>query len=218
MQEQALRRYSRISHSPVVSADRVMSVLNDIVLGQQPCRPRTLGPTMSWTGVSLWSSWIVSSAYDYYRAMTPRFVPDLIDIEQDLFEIPRKVTRLVVRCQLYRSTLFQERVTYDKDVQTADVLIETRGPSEDEIRQQILREKDTEAEKLAREKELEEENAKLEKEIEQEIRGALFDPFDEVENMLTEKQNSRRRKEQAYSLRLSFWTLWSSHQKLYRGR
>ena len=45
------------------------------------------------------------------------------------------------------------------------------APSEDEIRQRILQEKEAEAEKLAKEQELEEENAKLEQEIEQEIRG-----------------------------------------------
>lgn len=67
-------------------------------------------------------------------------------------------------------------MTYDKDVQTADMAVEASGPSEDEIRQRILREKDSEAEKAAREKELEEENAQLEKEIEQEIRGQLYRP------------------------------------------
>ncbi|TDL23674.1 WD40 repeat-like protein [Rickenella mellea] len=87
------------------------------------------------------------------RTLSPRFVPDLVDVEQDLFELPKK-----------------ERVTYDKDVQTAELVIEVVGPSEDEIRQRILREKESEAEKAAHEKALEEESAQLEREIEQEIR------------------------------------------------
>ncbi|KAI5121496.1 hypothetical protein M0805_006533 [Coniferiporia weirii] len=87
------------------------------------------------------------------RTLTPRFIPDLVDVEQDLFDLPRK-----------------ERVTYDKDVQTAEISIEITAPDEEEIRQRITREKETEAEKVAKEHELEEENAKLEKEIEQEIR------------------------------------------------
>ncbi|KAL5513179.1 hypothetical protein ACEPAH_3577 [Sanghuangporus vaninii] len=85
--------------------------------------------------------------------MTPRFIPDLVDVEQDLFDVPRK-----------------ERVTYDKDVQTAEIAIEVSVPNEEEIRQRILREKEAEAEKLEKErKRLEEEDEKLEKEIEQEI-------------------------------------------------
>ncbi|KAL5492400.1 hypothetical protein ACEPAI_3847 [Sanghuangporus weigelae] len=85
--------------------------------------------------------------------MTPRFIPDLVDVEQDLFDVPRK-----------------ERVTYDKDVQTTEIAIETTVPNEEEIRQRILREKEAEAEKLEKErKRLEEEDEKLEKEIEQEI-------------------------------------------------
>lgn len=45
--------------------------------------------------------------------------------------------------------------------------------SEEDIRQQILREREREleADRIAREKELEEESVQLEKEIEQEIRG-----------------------------------------------
>ena len=72
---------------------------------------------------------------------------------------------LTFSCVSSIKAYLQERVTYDKDVQTAEIVVETSGPSEEEIRQQILREKETEAETLARERELEEENAKLEKEI-----------------------------------------------------
>ena len=67
----------------------------------------------------------------------------------------------------------QERVTYDKDVQTAEAANEEESlpNKEEEIRQQILREKEAEEEMLAKEKELEEENERLEKELEEEIRG-----------------------------------------------
>lgn len=47
-------------------------------------------------------------------------------------------------------------------------------PSEDEIRQRILREREAaEAERAQRDKELEEESVQLDKEIEQEIRGGF---------------------------------------------
>lgn len=54
-----------------------------------------------------------------------------------------------------------------------DVEVEAAaGPSEDEIRQRIMRERETlDAERAARDKELEEESARLDKLIEQEIRG-----------------------------------------------
>ena len=66
----------------------------------------------------------------------------------------------------------KERVTYDKDVQTADFGTETSTTPEEEIREQLLREqREMEEERAAKERELEEESARLEKEIEQEIRG-----------------------------------------------
>ncbi len=62
-------------------------------------------------------------------------------------------------------------MTYDKDVQTAEIIVEA-GPSEEDIRERILRERELEdQEKLRKEKELEEESAQLDKDIEQEIRG-----------------------------------------------
>jgi dynein intermediate chain len=59
-------------------------------------------------------------------------------------------------------------------VQTTAVEIEIPHISEEDIRQQILRERELEAERIAQDKELEEESVQLEKEIEQEIRGACF--------------------------------------------
>ncbi|KIJ55396.1 hypothetical protein M422DRAFT_23993 [Sphaerobolus stellatus SS14] len=84
-----------------------------------------------------------------------RFVPDLIDVEQELFELPKK-----------------ERVIYSKEVQTIEVETEpTVVPFEDLVQQRVVREHHEAAEKAAaRDKELEEETAKLEKEIEDEIR------------------------------------------------
>jgi dynein intermediate chain len=87
------------------------------------------------------------------RVLTPRFIPDLIDVEQELFELPQR-----------------ERVIYNKEVQTTAIETETPQVSEDEIRQQIMRERELEAERIAQDKELEEESVQLEKEIEQEIR------------------------------------------------
>ncbi|RPD64262.1 dynein intermediate chain [Lentinus tigrinus ALCF2SS1-7] len=89
------------------------------------------------------------------REMTPRIVPDLIDIEQELFELPQK-----------------ERVIYNKEVQTMEIETEpTPGTTEEEIRERILREREVaEAERLAHEQELEAESKQLDEEIAQEIR------------------------------------------------
>jgi len=46
---------------------------------------------------------------------------------------------------------------------------------EDDLRQQLIKERELEADRVARDKELEEESVKLEQEIEQEIRG--FYPY-----------------------------------------
>ncbi|KII85823.1 hypothetical protein PLICRDRAFT_115348 [Plicaturopsis crispa FD-325 SS-3] len=96
-----------------------------------------------------------NSATDHVieRSMTPRDIPDLIDVEQELFELPQK-----------------ERVIYNKEVQTTAIETDDTANPEDAIRQRLLKERDLEAERIARDKELEEENVKLEKEIEQEIR------------------------------------------------
>ncbi|KAI0924765.1 hypothetical protein AcW1_006784 [Taiwanofungus camphoratus] len=88
------------------------------------------------------------------RVMTPRIVPDLIDVEQELFEFPQK-----------------ERVIYNKEVQTMELEAEPIVISEKELREQLLREREAlEAEHVAQDKDLEEESIQLEKEIEQEIR------------------------------------------------
>ncbi|KAI0644189.1 dynein intermediate chain [Trametes meyenii] len=88
------------------------------------------------------------------REMTPRVVPDLIDIEQELFELPQK-----------------ERVIYNKEVQTMEVETEPVAASEDEIRERLLREREAaEAERIAHEQELEAESKQLDEEIAQEIR------------------------------------------------
>ncbi|KAF6753056.1 dynein intermediate chain [Ephemerocybe angulata] len=76
--------------------------------------------------------------------MTPRAYPDLVDMEQELFELPQK-----------------ERVIYNKEVQTTAV---------DEEPRRIMQERELADAEKAREKELEEENVKLDQEIEQEIR------------------------------------------------
>lgn len=68
----------------------------------------------------------------------------------------------------------QERVVYNKEVQTTAVETDSQAIDENEIHDRFLRERDLEAERVARDKELEEESVQLEKEIEQEIRGRLL--------------------------------------------
>ncbi|CCM00365.1 uncharacterized protein FIBRA_02395 [Fibroporia radiculosa] len=100
--------------------------------------------------------------YEYYklpashisRVMTPRIMPDLIDVEQELFELPQK-----------------ERVIYNKEVQTMEVEVDSPDVSEAETNERSQREREVlEAEQAAREKDLEEQSVQLDKEIEQEIR------------------------------------------------
>ncbi|KAG6813836.1 hypothetical protein H0H92_006780 [Tricholoma furcatifolium] len=74
------------------------------------------------------------------RVLTPRIYGDLIDVEQELFELPRK-----------------ERVSYNKEVQTTAIEPENPEGYEDDLRERILREHELEKERLARDKELEEE-------------------------------------------------------------
>lgn len=96
-----------------------------------------------------------SSATDHIveRAITPRSIPELIDIEEELFELPQK-----------------ERVIYNKEVQTTFVETGTSQELEEEMRQRIQRELHVEDERAQRDKELEEESLQLDREIEQEIR------------------------------------------------
>jgi hypothetical protein len=75
------------------------------------------------------------------------------------------------------NSLTQERVLYNKEVQTRD-LGEDSDPNavqaEADLRERILRERLAEAETAAaREKELDEESIRLEKEIEADIQGDL---------------------------------------------
>jgi dynein intermediate chain, cytosolic len=92
-----------------------------------------------------------------HRPLTPRFVPDLIDIEQELFELPQK-----------------ERVLYNKEIQTADVESDSSTEDEDGVRQRQAKERERELEieiERVRERELEEESLQLDREIEEAIRG-----------------------------------------------
>ena len=72
----------------------------------------------------------------------------------------------------------QERVIYNKEVQTTAIETERSVNYEEELRQRIYKERDIEVERAARDKELEEESVKLDEEIEQEIRGTrLYSVF-----------------------------------------
>ncbi|EIW79202.1 cytoplasmic dynein intermediate chain [Coniophora puteana RWD-64-598 SS2] len=94
------------------------------------------------------------------RIMTPRYVPDLVDVEQELFELPQR-----------------ERVIYNKEVQTTAVDTETSTAqdAEDQLRAVFQRERDEIDRVRARERELEEESEALDREIEDEIRDLTED-------------------------------------------
>jgi len=77
---------------------------------------------------------------------------------------PRQYFRLTCR-------LAQERVTYNKEIQTADLESDSGSTSDGEVREPILRERETTVES---ERTLEEESAILDREIEEEIRGMHF--------------------------------------------
>ena len=85
--------------------------------------------------------------------------------------------------------------------------METSTPAEEEYnRLRGQREKEAEAETLAKEQQEEEEYNKIIKQLDDEIRGrrnktcaSLYTQY------LHERQNYRRKNEQVYSLRRSFW-------------
>ncbi|KAJ8522741.1 hypothetical protein ONZ45_g723 [Pleurotus djamor] len=106
-------------------------------------------------GITLNTS-ATSSGTDHVidRVMTPRIALDLVDVTQELFELPQR-----------------ERVVYNKEVQTAGVE-EIEPDEDDEQRERVIREKEIEAERLARDKEIEEASLQLEKEIEEDIKGS----------------------------------------------
>ncbi|KAI9440509.1 WD40 repeat-like protein [Lactarius indigo] len=87
------------------------------------------------------------------RPMTPRFTPDLIDVQQELFELPQR-----------------ERVTYNKEIQTADIDPDPGSTSHEDIREHVLREREPTADPERALEKLEEESAILDREIEEEIR------------------------------------------------
>jgi len=88
--------------------------------------------------------------------------------------------------QYFRLTcrLAQERVTYNKEIQTADLESDSGSTSDGELREPIFRERDTTVEPERALERLEEESATLDREIEEEIRGLssfFFMPCSSVE-------------------------------------
>lgn len=75
--------------------------------------------------------------------------------------------------QYFRLTchLAQERVTYNKEIQTADLESDSSSSSDGEVREPIFRERETTVEPEQMLERLEEESAILDREIEEEIRG-----------------------------------------------
>lgn len=105
--------------------------------------------------------------------MTPRELPDLIEVSQEVFELPQRVSLLSWSRPLCEANghAFKERVTYNKEIQTTAVETDDED-REETVRRRLFQEKQAEDERIAFEKkELEEESVQLEKEIEQEIRG-----------------------------------------------
>lgn len=92
--------------------------------------------------------------------------------------------------------IFQERVVYNKEIQTA-VIEEESGPTIEELRQQLRQEYER-AQQLQKDKELEEEAARLDKEIEEEIRGRSI-VLSHRNHSLICSQKYRRRNGPAFS-------------------
>ena len=99
--------------------------------------------------------------------MSSAYVPDLVDVEQELFVMPQKVCTMT-HIHLFLTSL-KERVVYNKEVQTTEFDDDT-GPTLEQLREQ-LRQEFEHVQQTQKDKELEEEAAKLDKEIEAEIRG-----------------------------------------------
>ncbi|KAF9258885.1 WD40 repeat-like protein [Marasmius fiardii PR-910] len=106
---------------------------------------------------------LASSATDNVidRELAPRFLPDLIDVEQELFELPRK-----------------ERVMYNKEIQV-ETEVTQYEPTEEDSRHRVLTEAELEAIQAAQE---EAESIQLDKEIEEEIREI---PAEELAGILS---------------------------------
>jgi len=85
--------------------------------------------------------------------MTPRFTPDLIDIQQELFEFPQI-----------------ERVTYNKEIQTTNFEPDLKATSIEDIREHFTRERESTVDPERALERLEEESAILDREIEEEVR------------------------------------------------
>ena len=71
----------------------------------------------------------------------------------------------------------QERVTYNKEIQTADIEFNAGSTSDEEVREPIFRERETTVDPERALERLEEESATLDREIEEEIRGLSIFPF-----------------------------------------
>jgi dynein intermediate chain, cytosolic len=110
--------------------------------------------------------------------MTPRFIPDLIDIQQELFELPQRVRLFPFPTESLTNLRYsQERVTYNKEIQTADIESNAGSASDEEVKEPIFREREITVDP---ERTLEEESATLDREIEEEIRGLSIFPLHRI--------------------------------------
>jgi len=128
--------------------------------------------------------------------MTPKFIPDLVDIQQELFELPQRVRCSLLSRHLSLTVLYlQERVTYNKEIQTADLESDTGATSDEEVREPITREREATVEPERGLERLEEESATLDREIEEEIRGLstitlTSSPLNECTDLTEEERTS----------------------------
>lgn len=65
---------------------------------------------MQWIGTSSPMDVVFELVDDVRRTLTPRFIPDLVDVEQDLFELPRKVCIHVVLIDMSESFVCNRNV------------------------------------------------------------------------------------------------------------
>lgn len=85
---------------------------------------------------------------------------------------PNGYALLLASCRFNSYSVYnQERVTYNKEIQTTDFEEPAQRPDEEEIRERIFHERDLLDAERAREKELEEESVQLDNEIEKALRG-----------------------------------------------
>ncbi|KAG8978583.1 hypothetical protein FRB93_010957 [Tulasnella sp. JGI-2019a] len=142
-----------LGHGPVGIGDTSPSRPSSPAISGLPLPPFLGRPSLGASGSRMSDVSSDVPAADGHALLPPWITPDLVEVEQELFELPQK-----------------QKVIYNKEVQTAEIAKEPIGPSEDQIRHQIFQEQEAERERLRQEHEFEEQARRLDNEIENEIR------------------------------------------------